>query len=54
MRGGSCAYFPVTGRTAVARRSGPWDDGRRSWRARRAGKLADTATPAEPEELLGY
>jgi hypothetical protein len=27
MRGGSCAYFPVTGRTAVARRSDPWDDG---------------------------
>ena len=32
---------PRRRRTAVARRSDPWDDARRSWRARRAGRLAD-------------
>jgi hypothetical protein len=32
---------PTRRRTAVARRSDPWDDARRSWRARRAGRLAD-------------
>src|SRR5262245_58885724 len=33
--------LPSRRRMALTRRSAPWDDARRSWRARRAGKIAD-------------